>query len=72
MDDNLINDGVWDRGLVDTIGAEWIEQKIPKGQHIVGFKCSPVYDLKLITHLSFLLADTELGTMVIENQVNYI
>ena len=31
VDDNLINDGVWDRGLVETEGAEWSEQKIPKG-----------------------------------------
>ena len=65
---DLINVGVWDRGI-SYESTEWIEQEVPDGQHIIGFKCTPVYDQSVIVHLSFILADTGLGT--ISGELNF-
>ena len=38
--------------------AEWFEQRVPGGQHIIGVKCVPMEGVNAMTNLQFLLADS--------------
>ena len=37
--------------------AEWFEQRVPEGKHIIGVKCVPLDGVNALTNLQFLLSD---------------
>ena len=39
------------------VDAEWFEQRVPEGQHIIGVKCVPLDGVNALTNLQFLLSD---------------